>query len=378
MEGKNQPTITIDNITFTYLSSYIDPIGSRGVCQLTANDGSIKKLLTFYTSISEGGYWRFAIKESNSYLKGSDYVVTTFVHLQLQDFINKNFNFQKLEEPKRQDYYELKNDFNEIVDSPERKQDDPVFDVLNSCLSAYCFVKEDKFFEKTKFNVYNITDNLAKINNQYSLKFRELLEKSGLFQKIDELSKGSEGLNISQEVDEPECQMGIRADIIRKFFSAVSEYMELYFRILTPNPTFVTSFKKTFENNFGKIMLDTQIYELKIQNKENNYDYRLYYSTYQLTDEAKEARKNVFGFYEVYGKFEFNGKYRNIVIVVPSHAKINLFGVYDKVVYAGVYVYKIMEYISQCPLSRGRMISLLHYFFIGDLISDVWPLNKIN
>jgi hypothetical protein len=64
-------------------------------------------------------------------------------------------------------------------------------------------------------------------------------------------------------------------------------------------------------------------------------------------------------------------------------AKVDQFGLYDQILSVGVYIYKIIEYKKQCNIHDqyreiGRPDTAGEcYTFIGDFMTNVFPLNKI-
>ena len=145
--SKNKPTVVINEIQFTFLYKSQDVGSDRDLCQIIAKKNNDIELLTFYTSISNGGFWRFAVTEGNTFKKGTDYVVTTFVHFKLQEFINNNFQHSEyLQISTRTTGYNI-NIFEKFIDVPERIANDPIFNVLTKCLSAHCFTKPSYFDE---------------------------------------------------------------------------------------------------------------------------------------------------------------------------------------------------------------------------------------
>ncbi len=78
------------------------------------------------------------------------------------------------------------------------------------------------------------------------------------------------------------------------------------------------------------------------------------------------------------------GKYKIILAIVPTDAKITKYGLYSEVVSAGIYVYKTMDYTSQLDVFPDpyreitrRRGDIEKYFFLGDYLKDLFPLNRI-
>jgi hypothetical protein len=72
------------------------------------------------------------------------------------------------------------------------------------------------------------------------------------------------------------------------------------------------------------------------------------------------------------------GSYKIILNLLPSTSKLGEFGMNDAYISANVYVYKMFEY-SGIQVNRAVSSVLYHgrYNFIGDLLTDMWPLKNV-
>ena len=124
----------------------------------------------------------------------------------------------------------------------------------------------------------------------------------------------------------------------------------------------------TYEFKYSEdVIINHNFFEIIIQNTINDQKYKLFYSKYNYTNKNNN---------------KFNGTYYSIVNIIPIDATTNIFGLYDTIMSAGVYIYKIIEYKKQCNINdKDREIPLpgtfTCYTFIGDFMTDVWPLNEI-
>ena len=88
------PNIVINNIRFQ-LEGYNppDPTGKNSLkIRSFLPDGTSYELY-LYQSESSLGFWRLGCWNRGLYYKGKvDYIQQTFIHLNLQDFINKNIS----------------------------------------------------------------------------------------------------------------------------------------------------------------------------------------------------------------------------------------------------------------------------------------------
>ena len=75
--------------------------------------------------------------------------------------------------------------------------------------------------------------------------------------------------------------------------------------------------------------------------------------------------------------------YRIILGITPQPTNITLYGIYDKFVSSGIYVYKMLDYSSQVGYikhAKHRQIgnrSTNPYIFIGDIFDQMYPLNRL-
>ena len=109
-----------------------------------------------------------------------------------------------------------------------------------------------------------------------------------------------------------------------------------------------------------------QLYSVLIESKDTKTVYTLIYSHYTLSH-----------FNELY-----NGVYYIVINILPPRTEINELGLYTKIMSLGVYIYKIFDYISQCPGIHDRTDRMLMaenscYLFIGDFQSTLWPFNQL-
>lgn len=93
METTGHLKIIIDGITFELLAKTYFDKRDHILVESSNSDGSYKSRHVYYASISEAGIWRFAQKRNDGgYEKGQHYVTHTFIHIDLQKFINENFH----------------------------------------------------------------------------------------------------------------------------------------------------------------------------------------------------------------------------------------------------------------------------------------------
>ena len=86
-------SIVINNIRFTLLAKTVSRQGYKLVQIMSKyNDSSLstneRQAFFVYKSFSEIGLWRLAVMEGTGFFKGLDYVQSSLIHLELQNFIN--------------------------------------------------------------------------------------------------------------------------------------------------------------------------------------------------------------------------------------------------------------------------------------------------
>lgn len=363
-QAENQPNIVIDEILFTFLHKFIDEDG-RYKCRIISKKNDNMYLLTFYTSKSEGGFWRYAYSEDR-YDKGYDYIVTTFCHFELQNFINNNLltkNIVTLDtEINESVAYNL---FRTFVNTPNREIKDDVFQVLQKCLSGYCFMDIAPIVRVfDEMNMYRLEENLQIFYNENANKFKEYLDQENFWTSMTKLKNIKTELKKigSDERNSTEFQ-NIYFTTIQNLYNAISKYIEFYFMVISDKGKYISQFNNKTDN----LIIDMAIYEIVIQNKITNAKYKLYYGIYDYKNINQPTK--------------YDGKYKIILLITGADSKINICGVYDKVIYAGIYIYKIMEYMNRSTINNERRVTGIKpedYIFIGDLMKNVWPLNIIN
>ena len=91
----NELQIIIGSYLFTLISYDFNDIEGRGSVKIKSNsiilDTFIEEIFFVYKSKSELGFWRLCHYTNYHLLKGDyDYVQQTFIHLELQNFIDNN------------------------------------------------------------------------------------------------------------------------------------------------------------------------------------------------------------------------------------------------------------------------------------------------
>ncbi|ARF09678.1 hypothetical protein Indivirus_2_57 [Indivirus ILV1] len=339
-------------------------------------------ILTLYTSKSEGGFWRLCVYFMNSYEKGSDYITSTFICIDLQIFINnhledlRNITLETNETIKKHDiniddlvleYWcpALESDnltANEIfqyIKLKERQDKNPDFEFLETLCSSTCFqpkkISWTKLSDDAGFGVIS-TNEERYIPNFYDIcNNDERIVKSDKYMEFKHYFKNCD---INDE------------NIVSIFYNAIGEFLKAHFE-LSDNEKLIFLGKMEFvlKHETGEeVKINHQIFQIKIIHKETKQKYNINISKYLLDNQ----KHNI-----------FNGTYWAILNIVPSDTLINKYGLYDKIVSVGPITQKIFEYHSQFS---SRFLEKLKgfpertvgkYYFVGDIIQNFWPLTII-
>jgi hypothetical protein len=159
--------------------------------------------------------------------------------------------------------------------------------------------------------------------------------------------------------------------ILTAMVSVFSEYMKFFFTtgaepskrlcvIAMPIPS-------------SPITIQLVIYTRQLQFIKDGTRFDLYYAVYTIPNEFPEIK----------------GTYKTILNLVPSPSLANEFGMNKQYISTGIYVYKIFDYTHQFPREgkplfgeepkkiRGKKQQDTRYVFLGDLLTNMWPLQEI-
>ena len=305
------------------------------------NTGSVKRF-TYYTSISDGKFWRYCIKTVDDghirYDKGINYTSTTFINIHLQNFINSQISKYIIE---------------------DREVDECSSDTIvktNSYLNDRIYTKKH-ISSNIFFNMFNTNFETSQILlNTYKECLNTLLvnlnrlinaNDSALVDKIDIYSNlfcklRKKRLNLTYEISGETSR--------RSFFTNIkdifSDIFIDYFTILYDTKTVI------FTNSFtvGSNKHDIIVYSVEIQFKLDHTHYILYYIMYKMMSKS----------------------YVNILYIIPKNTHITIYGLDDTYVAAGAFINKIYDYkiyndkeTNITKLAGDKETDV--YRFIGDL-----------
>jgi hypothetical protein len=329
-EDTDQPVVgleplIIDSVSFALLNKWkIIKSSHYHVC------------VTFQTNF-EGQVRRFAAYKSNSYMfwrlcilydknkkfyKGRhDYIQQTFLHLELQKYINANYHL--LEEVDGAVEYERYSDPHfpvlpeEYDDHPFIPDRDPAqFDASQIALVAY------------NQSVTRTIDDPTRI---------DIVEPFYSFARIE--SNGC----------------GIQSESRNSDLDGLGEKIESAFKLAT-TPTLVY---KDYIQSYEEFTLKADIYVVKLQDKTGGEEVLLYFMTFSIDSVAP---------YNIHKRGQF------APIFLTSSTDVMLCGIYKKYIPAGTYICKIIDYDFQA-LDANESISET-YKYIGDMYQNIYPYNQ--
>jgi hypothetical protein len=338
-------TIRIDNIHFQLkrlvrVNLQYPQVVEIGVID---NDTNLQKSSFWaYRSNSELGMWRFCITRAKDisslrdygWYKGKyDYVQSTLLHFTLQNFINENLDMIPFDEELSKSNYEM----------------------TNACV---CSVNSSKC--KT-IQTVKIIDNPERIISESPFK---------------DINYKDESLGIGcGRLDNTETTYSQLSGVLREFTEQFrNEYDITNIKLLTHNYLF------TF---IGIIHIEGDIYSVELHRKTPRPESKtnsvlLYFMVAKLktsiVDETHRFYQNIT---KICGKdyhvFPF--------LIVPSDARINEIGLYDKYIPCGLYICKLFDYsmtnAEQCTkeeVETGRCSQ--QYSYIGNRYDNMFPLKE--
>jgi hypothetical protein len=147
---------------------------------------------------------------------------------------------------------------------------------------------------------------------------------------------------------------------IYSIISVINDYMRENFEIISTSDDI--KFKESSEIEKDVIIIFKNFYKTIIKDKTTNDLFDVYYTNYDLKFK-KDSTDIILNYYA-------------INIILPNIAKINQFGIYDKITYAGILNWKPFEY--EVKISKGKDLKIKQYKFIGNYLQYLWPLPEPN
>jgi hypothetical protein len=306
------------------------------------HETGFRSAFTCYTSISDGSFWRYCIKDSTMerYEKGYNYISSSFINIYLQRFISFIIN----------KYSILPYQLNTIQCQTDKELDDKIKDrILNYSGShpIFFFRLVDEIFPPVTYlinykeRLILLIDIIRKIinMNDSDVNFK-LRHVSNLFCFLNDV-RVNQDIGMSTETSQ--------RDYFNKVRLVLTKFFNYYFTIKAE--TIIEIMEKEF--NVGELTFTSKIYAVNALYKPFDEEYIIYYMKYKMN----------------------SIDYKNILHIIPVISKgkrntINMWGLDTSYVAGGPYINKIFDYTQQAPLEpiRGHSESeSANYRFIGDL-----------
>ena len=313
-------------------------------------------------------------------IKGYNYITTTQIHLDLQNFFNKNLDKVKEEEI---DFNKIKTISARLIKKNEKNENNKSeFNYMNDrlyqhevfqpliklCKPGECFQQNDhqnflnqvleniKFILKRKqiqnFLSGDPQDYITIKNPIYFLTMERILE-----------TNDSEFIKIFK--DDPQNYQRIHMSIIKIF----SEYMEHFFNVVD-KPKFL------YEVNYSipyyhesplKQNIQVSIFKTVLKLKESDNTFVLIYGKYEYKNCSRNENQE-------YILEEDPKPYKIILNLLKTENHITKYGFYDHYIDSGIYVYKMFDYTRPKQVIYPKNQIDGNYAFIGDLLTNMWPL----
>ena len=342
-----------------------------------------------YLSLSEG-LWRYAIiVDTNKYsiyeyakgllFKGDDYVTTTQMHMRLQCLLHEHLPTLKetgayiqsiFADPATEEGYARmmlvtgRQQFGPFARelAHARKYTHPVFEPMNVTCRAECF--KDLFSKiYSKSSAIRSAGGMFSGVDKYYKKMQELL---GI---------GVHNSMVNSNIFKNESVIN-KEDRYRTLVSIYSAYMREFFDVVNPVSEYVCRMSMEIPGSFNPStrkmkQMDIHVYKTVLRldeplvyaNPSPPVAFDLYYGVYTLPP-----------YYPTMA-----GTYKIIINLLPYGSSLDVHGLNDYYISAGIYVYKIFEYSGKQVdrLMDERYESFGNYSFIGDLLKDMWPLSVL-
>jgi len=393
------PELTIDGATITLLNRF--SIISHECVLYQVRDESGTQKYTAYKSNSEG-LWRLAWfkKFERTMTKGDDYITTTQIHMDLQCLFESHYQTLALVEMKDVHSYVSNEDVPEdpgrlerlrdAIQSKEtywntmpgmrrtnriRKADEvervgreyvhPVF------LPLVALMRPGEGLQRVVYLIthptpgarpsYTGPDNYWGIYKHPDMFIEEELvnykvSKKNLRKPMDFYFQTMSDMLQSISKNEMNYYVG-KTEIYHKIVSVISDYMKFFFRTSSEPSAFVCTLMMPIPGSTTTMGL--HIYKRSIELIKGGDRFDLYYAVYTIPDEFASIK----------------GTYKTILNLLPSPSAIGPFGLNKVYLSAGIYVYKLFDYKKQFYREGAQTFG--QYVFLGDLLTNMWPLQAV-
>jgi len=391
----------IDSIEFSLIAK--DLSSERHVVLISSTKDNNINYFLVYKSNSEVGIWRFySITSSHSFQihKGDDYITETFIHVDLQKFINQNFHLIPIFENN-----EKKNNFSAIslyLYSIQNDSKSTIFILENSKIVESDKIKYfiNKFNTTFKDIAYRVILNFVPISyknfkdNLISDCLRDRFKKYDYLKIINVIKCGIENVNRYPIIEQIYAIADIDKNIIMK--KTIETIVPEIIIKPTVKPTnsimkyyqIINLYLKNIGLTFDKKTIKF-LYTIKL--KFPNDDLEEVESTFTLNVYSIEIKINEDIFLLYFIKYRFTRKdkdatatgiYNAILNMVPITNKITVCGLNSEILSMGFYICKFVEYTSQSAVDwtnfedyKKRYLNRI-YVFVGDYVNNMYPISE--
>jgi hypothetical protein len=335
-----------------------------------------------YRSNSHGGIFRLCTRtdETSDHLyKGdTDYVTQTFIHIELQKFIIQN-------------YANLLTDDTLTIRScpsirsrliPDDLSSLYYHDMINNQYYNRRYINE-KLHRLVNINcgtaflsVEELIENITRMYDlpgNYSLLQKPIMSIINPAFDVSTLSRRPSANLLLPEYRRVKPDIKTKKKIIRLYLEYISEYLNERFKLLPATNKSLYSDTFTIPRIEG-VTIEMTYYSVEMQKRipseDNNF--LVIYALYNIRSSIHT---------------ELNGRYSKVFNIIPmtnhllagssllNNNNINRVGLYRYYMSIGIYLCKIFEYITQARDIAGK--SYGDYTFVGDLYTNLFPVNKL-
>lgn len=332
----------------------------------------------YYTSHSNGSFWRYCTKDSGShYEKGYNYVVTTFINANLQNFLFENepkHNRIQLSvthipddcTPKNSIVDKvIKNRIHRKIKNEDEDEDEDKNDSLNVISENPVFLLLDKVFpsEGGIFDTVSIFDHSSQYD-KYLSRFFDIWKRMTLAPITSESDHHEKNYNIAlcKSLYDALYSYGVainspsegRRAFFKKVYAAMNKYVQSEFTKISGSTKIISTTPRVININDKKFhlrMMTTNI----LWNKVPSRSYIVDWMSIEFMNAGITINRKI------------------ILHIRPEYSRITIYGLNDRYVSAGTFVNKFFEYQIQAEnLSRLAGEEGMTYTDTSDIVNVDW------
>lgn len=288
----------------------------------------------YYTSISDLSFYRFClIRYDGGYDKGINYASTTFINIELQQFLDKNKEKFNIGGKQGADNCEE----SKSLEKTDKYLYERIFSDNENYISKHFFFTQlnDIFAHVETYT--NYIDHVLKIINGIKENIKDDIIRGLLSNLFCLMHKKNINKDLVSETS--------RTEFFIKLKEVLEELFLIYFKISKNTSKYIYS-KNII---IGDKNINLIIFSVECYSECTKTYYIIYYAKYTL-DKCD---------------------YKNIIHIIPKVNKITKYGLDERYVSAGIFINKIFDYKIQAPITivdvgdRGKITEKTPYIFIG-------------